>query len=179
MTGPTGSVIRLANESDVDVAWELLVACRTALLERGIAQWDTIYPSRDTVRNDVASAALYMLTADNGCVGLVTLDGNAHSDYASMEWESEEPALIVHRLCVRPGMQGRGFGQRLMRFAEEHAANNGYRSIRLDAYSGNASAVSFYQQRGYRQVGQLYFPRRPLPFYLYEWRVPQRLRGPM
>src|SRR4051812_9006335 len=171
MTDPSSSVIRLANSSDADSAWDLLASCRTALLERGIAQWDDVYPSAETVRTDIAKATLHVLTTGNDCVGMVTLDANADAGYGSVKWEFEEPALIVHRLCVKPGLQGRGFGQQLMDFAEHHAGASGYRSIRLDAYSGNASSVSFYQKRGYRQAGQVYFPRRTLPFYLFEWRA--------
>ena len=172
------SVIRPANAADVDVAWDVVASCRAALLDQGIAQWDAVYPSADTVRSDIENATLFLLTDGPDCAGVVTLDGKADPSYAALEWEFEEPALVVHRLCVRPGLQGRGFGHRLMRFAEEHAATTGYRSIRLDAYSGNPSALAFYQQRGYRRVGELFFPRRTLAFHLFEWSVPQDREGP-
>jgi len=161
-------VIRLATARDVDAAWGIVDSCRIALRERGIAQWDAVYPSLDTVERDVRNGTLFVLMVEDGCAGVVTLDGNADPSYTSLNWETEEPAMIVHRLCVRPDLQGRGIGHRLMKFAEDHATTSAYRSIRLDAYSGNAAAVAFYRQRGYRHVGQLYFPRRSLPFDLFE-----------
>lgn len=167
------AVIRPAEVSDADAAWDLVASCRTALIERGITQWDTVYPSADTVRRDITNGTLFLLTTGVDCVGAVTLDANQDPSYASLQWQFEAPALVVHRLCVSPHLQGRGFGKRLMQFAEEHATGGGYGSIRLDAYSGNPSAVAFYQQRGYRRVGQLFFPRRELPFDLFEWKVPQ------
>jgi len=169
MTDSSQPVIRLADPTDVDEVWDVIASCRIALRERGVMQWDTTYPSVDTVEDDIANKTLFVLTADEDCVGVVTLDANADAAYASLKWKFEEPALIVHRLCIRPRLQGRGFGHRLMQFAEDRVSAGDYRSIRLDAYSQNASAVKFYQQRGYRQVGQIFFPRRPLPFYLFEW----------
>jgi ribosomal protein S18 acetylase RimI-like enzyme len=164
--------IRSAIPSDIDAVWNLLDSCRAALLDQGIDQWDAIYPSVDTVRADIAAARLFVLTVDTHCGGAITLDGDSDSSYASLPWAFAEPALIIHRLCVSPSLQGKGIGQRLMEFAERHAAAMECRSIRLDAYSGNRAAIAFYQRRGYRQVGELFFPRRSLPFYLFEWSVP-------
>jgi ribosomal protein S18 acetylase RimI-like enzyme len=79
-----------------------------------------------------------------------------------------EPALVVHRLCVDPAYQGNGLGSQLMDFAEAHAKQNTYVSIRLDAYAGNPRAVWLYERRGYRKAGQVYFPRRTLPFFCFE-----------
>lgn len=169
MTDTSQPVIRLADATDVGEVWDVIASCRIALRERGIMQWDTIYPSVDTVENDIANETLFVLSAEQTCVGIVTLDANADSAYASLQWKFEEPALIVHRLCIRPGLQGRGFGHQLMQFAEGRVSAGEHKSIRLDAYSENVSAVRFYQQRGYRQVGQLFFPRRTRPFFLFEW----------
>jgi ribosomal protein S18 acetylase RimI-like enzyme len=166
------SLIRIAQTSDADSVWVLLDSCRSALREQDIAQWDAVYPTADTVRADIAAARLFVFTAADRCVGAITLDANPDAAYASVPWNFADPALIVHRLCIAPGMQGKGLGHRLMEFAEQHAASEGYRSIRLDAYSANPSAVALYRRREYRQVAELFFPRRTLPFYLFEWAVP-------
>ncbi len=76
--------------------------------------------------------------------------------------------LVIHRLCVHPDWQARGLARQLMDFAENHARTQSYASIRLDAYKGNPRAIAFYEKRGYQRVGQARFPRRPLPFDLFE-----------
>ena len=177
MADPNSTLIRVAGAPDVDVVWQLLAACRSTLSASGIAQWDDVYPTRDTVRADVAAGRLFIVTGADRCLGAVTLDGNPEASYASLAWSYADPALIVHRLCVAPDMQGKGFGRQLMDFAERHAMANGWGSIRLDAYSGNAAAVDLYRRRGYRQVGELFFPRRVLPFYLFEWAARLHDRG--
>jgi ribosomal protein S18 acetylase RimI-like enzyme len=113
-------------------------------------------------------ATAFLLVQAERCVGAITLDGKADPAYATMPWRHPEPALVVHRLCIDPGSQGKGLGSHMMAFAETHATREGFASIRLDAYSGNPQAVALYRRRGYRQAGELYFPLRRLPFYLFE-----------
>jgi hypothetical protein len=55
-----------------------------------------------------------------------------------------------------------------MEFAESHAAQSGYASVRLDAYTANQRSVELHRRRGYREVGQVYFPRRSMPFWCFE-----------
>ncbi|WP_173049782.1 hypothetical protein [Nitrospira sp. KM1] len=43
--------------------------------------------------------------------------------------------------------------------------------VRLDAYSGNPQALTLYRRRGYREAGQVTFPRRALPFICFEFEV--------
>ena len=74
------------------------------------------------------------------------------------------PIIVIHRLAVTPEFQGAGLAKRLMSFAEISAAKAGYATIRLDAYSGNEAVVGFYTRRGYKKAGEIFFPRRELPF---------------
>jgi ribosomal protein S18 acetylase RimI-like enzyme len=121
------------------------------------------------VEADVARGALYVLEDDAGrCVASVALDETQSEEYASLVWTTAEPALVVHRLCVDPAVQGRGYAHRLMDFAESHAAGCGCASVRLDAYTANPRSVELYRRRGYREVGQIRFPRRELPFWCFE-----------
>ncbi len=55
----------------------------------------------------------------------------------------------------------------MMDFAENFARSHDFSCIRLDAYT-NPQALGLYERRGYRRVGQLYFPRRELPFACFE-----------
>jgi ribosomal protein S18 acetylase RimI-like enzyme len=179
MSTPSESIsIRHAAPSDCDAAWRLVDSCRADLAARGIAQWHDEYPTMATVAADIGNARLFLLAWGGAFVGAVTLDANADPAYAAIRWESADPALIVHRLCVDPRWQGKGLGSRLMDFAEQHAASEGFASIRLDAYSGNPGAVALYRKRGYREAGQLYFPRRVLPFYLFERAAERDLQQP-
>ena len=98
----------------------------------------------------------------------MTLNREQDAAYQTVQWLGGEPVLVVHRLCVDPVHQGLGLGNRLIDFAEDYARRNAYASIRLDAYTGNPTAVRLYERRGCRNAGQVYFPRRRPPFLCFE-----------
>jgi len=158
-----------AEARHVDPAWHVMERCRAALDAAGIHQWDSLYPTRATVRDDIRRGAMYVLEDDAGhCVGSVVLDQVQADEYRALSWTTGEPALVIHRLCIDPAAQGRGLAHHLMAFAEAHAAERGCASVRLDAYTGNPRSEQLYRRRGYREVGRVHFPRRELPFSCFE-----------
>ncbi len=158
-----------AAERHIALVWALMLRAREALRAQGIHQWDEIYPTGETIAADVAQGSLFVLEDDAGhCVASVALDRTQSPEYAALEWTTSEPALVVHRLCVDPAVQGRGYARQLMDFAESYALERGCASVRLDAYTGNPRSVELYRKRGYRAVGQVRFPRRELPFWCFE-----------
>jgi ribosomal protein S18 acetylase RimI-like enzyme len=158
-----------AEARHIEPVWALMQRCRRVLEVERVFQWDDVYPTRHTVDADVRVGSLYLLEDDQGrCVASVALDDVQSPEYSALQWTTAEPALVVHRLCVDPSAQGRGHAHRLMEFAESHGAGHGYASIRLDAYTGNPRSVQLYRRRGYREVGQVRFPRRELPFWCFE-----------
>lgn len=161
-------LIALAAESHLEAVWTIVDRCRVALSAAGVAQWDAQYPSRQTIGDAVARQGTYVALVDDVCRATVAIDDHQDPEYRTVAWTTVEPALVVHRLCVDPDFEGRGLANALMSFAESYAAEQGYESIRLDAYSANPRAVAFYQRRGYWEAGRVRFPRRPLPFLCFE-----------
>ena len=157
-----------AEKRHVAPVWALIERCRAALVTQGILQWDDAYPTRVLVEADVRRGGLYVLEDAAQCVGCVTLDDAQEEAYRSVGWAGPEPALVVHRLCVDPAAQGQGRAHQLMDFVERRAVQGGYASVRLDAYSGNPRALGLYRRRGYREAGEVFFPRRALPFRCFE-----------
>jgi GNAT superfamily N-acetyltransferase len=146
----------------------LISATTQTMREHGIYQWDEIYPNEEIITKDVDSRSLYVLEQSGLCIAAVSLNQEQDEAYQQVHWLGAEPVLVVHRLCVDPAYQGNGIGSGLMDFAEENAKQNAYVSIRLDTYTGNPRAVRLYERRGYRKAGQIYFPRRTLPFFCFE-----------
>lgn len=162
--------IRQALLADVDDVLELLALGNAHMRAAGIYQWDDVYPNRQLVADDAAAGALFVAFVDASCMAAaVSLDDIQPPEYNTLPgWSAGGMHLIVHRLCVHPALQRRGIARRMMGFAEAHARERGATSIRLDAYTGNTSALSLYERRGYHCVGQVYFARRELPFNCYE-----------
>jgi GNAT superfamily N-acetyltransferase len=157
-----------AHQGHIPSVMRLITACTQTMREHGIYQWDEIYPNEEIITKDVDSRSLYVLEQGGVYIAAVSLNQEQDEAYQQMHWLGGEPVLVVHRLCVDPAYQGNGMGSRLMDFAEAHAKQHAYVSIRLDAYTGNPRAVRLYERRGYRKAGQVYFPRRTLAFFCFE-----------
>jgi ribosomal protein S18 acetylase RimI-like enzyme len=76
--------------------------------------------------------------------------------------------LVIHRLAINPVQQGKGFAKRLISFAEGEILRMDFKSIRLDAFSGNLKALMLYEGMGYQKRGEVNFPGRNLPFICFE-----------
>ena len=67
--------------------------------------------------------------------------------------------VVIHQrayvvtLDVAEGHRGRGLAGRLLRDAEERAVARGARWIELHVFSGNESAIRFYERSGYGKIG--------------------------
>ena len=91
-------------------------------------------------------------------------------EYIPVKWLTpNKNNIYIHRLAIHPNLQGKGYAQQLMDFAEQFAIENNYSSIRLDTFSQNKRNQKFYELRGYKRLGDIYFPKQSeFPFHCYE-----------
>jgi ribosomal protein S18 acetylase RimI-like enzyme len=91
-------------------------------------------------------------------------------EYREVRWlTANSNNRYIHRLAVHPEFQGKGHARQLMLFAETMAKKAGVVSIRLDTFSQNQKNQRFYLQRGYKKLGDIYFPlQSKQPFHCYE-----------
>lgn len=159
-------VIRLASLEEVEVLCRIVRDATRQMDDQGVHQWDDVYPNRATLLMDVERQELHALEIESRIVGLVVINGDQSPEYSDVTWQYSGPALVVHRLAIQPAYQRRGLAKRLMSFAEETAATEGYNCIGLDAFTGNSAAFRTYEKLGYRRAGIVKF--RMGPFYCYE-----------
>lgn len=62
--------------------------------------------------------------------------------------------------AVRPGLQGRGVGSRLLAAAEERARALGLTTIEMTVLSVRSELIAFYERRGYARTGET----KPFPY---------------
>ncbi len=139
------------------------------MCRRGIFQWDEIYPSKETLQSDIKQNDLYVVCDDERIVGAVVLNDCQDEEYAKANWIYSEPAGVVHRLCIDPVCQHKGYGRQVMVLAHAMLMEKGYKSVRLDAFSQNPHALRLYESLGYRRAGEMNI-RKGL-FYLFEKRL--------
>lgn len=163
-------MIRKANKTDLDTIKSLTEACALAMQEKGIFQWNEHYPSREKLLLDIEKEELFLLEEQGKILGIVVLTSKMDEEYIPIDWLTpNDKNLYVHRLATHPSVWGRGNGRKLMEFAEKFAAENHYRSVRLDTFSQNKRNQKFYESRGYQRLGNIYFPKQSEhPFFCYE-----------
>lgn len=163
-------MIRSAKPSEIDTILTITKACAKKMINQGIYQWNEHYPSKKTFENDIKKGELFVLQETSEIIGTIVISTFKDEEYKEIQWLSnQENALYIHRLAVHPNFQGKGYAQKLMRYAENYAKENQFSSIRLDTFSQNNRNQKFYEQRGYQKLESIYFPlQSEHPFYCYE-----------
>lgn len=163
-------MIRKATPSDLDQIHQLTKSCAVAMISKGIYQWNEHYPTRERFVQDIKLQELYVLERDTVIVGIVVLTPIMDDEYIPIQWLTDNGNnLYIHRLAVHPNYWGKGYAQQLMDFAESFARDNSYQSVRLDTFSQNPRNQKIYETRGYKRLGNIYFPKQSeYPFYCYE-----------
>ncbi|MDA0316881.1 MAG: GNAT family N-acetyltransferase [Bacteroidetes bacterium] len=162
-------MIRKATVLDLNSIMQITKACAKHMINQQIYQWNEHYPNRNAFENDVQRGELYVYMQNNICIGCIVITTIKDVEYVPIEWLTKDKNIYIHRLAVHPKYQGKGIAQHMMTFAENYAKINGYSSVRLDTFSQNKRNQKFYETRGYKRLGNIYFPKQSKhPFYCYE-----------
>jgi len=163
-------MIRKGNLKDIDAIMEMTKACAKAMIANDIYQWNEHYPNPKAFINDLKRDELYVLIVDKLLIGTIVISTFMDEEYMPIKWLTQnDKNIYIHRLAIHPNFQGSGHAQQLMDFAENYAIENHYSSIRLDTFSQNKRNQKFYELRGYKQLGDIYFPKQSeFPFHCYE-----------
>lgn len=163
-------MIRKATNLDIDTILDITNACALFMIENGIYQWNAYYPNRKVFEKDVSRGELYILENHDNIVGCIVISTYMDEEYRAVKWLTEDNnSIYIHRLAIFPKHQGKGYAQQLMDFAEKLAIKNSYASIRLDTFSQNIRNQKFYELRGYKKLGGIFFLKQSkYPFYCYE-----------
>jgi len=163
-------MIRKAQINELKEIKLLTEACAQVMIRKGIFQWNEHYPSVDKLREDILKEELYLLEENDTILGIIVITEVMDEEYIPIQWLSNTSNNIyIHRLATHPDFWGKGYAQKLMDFAENFARKFHFESVRLDTFSKNKRNQKFYEVRGYKKLGNIYFPKQSeYPFYCYE-----------
>ena len=162
-------MIKLATINDIPEIISTTRACAAYMIKNGIYQWNEHYPSEKAFKKDIKRNELYVLHEANKIIGTIVISTLMDEEYIPIQWLTNGNNIYIHRLSVHPNHQGKGYAQKLMTFAENHAKTTRFNSVRLDTFSQNKRNQKFYETRGYQKLGDIFFPKQSEhPFHCYE-----------
>ena len=163
-------MIRKARYEDIEAIIKMTKACAKYMIKQDIFQWNEHYPDIAAFERDIKRQELYVLEHHSNLIGCIVISTFMDEEYIPVKWLTRNKNNVyIHRLAIHPDHQGQGFAQQLMDFAENHAIDNNYSSIRLDTFSQNKRNQKFYELRGYKRLGDIFFPKQSeYPFHCYE-----------
>lgn len=160
-------LFRKGTKGDMDEVCELFFSGIREMIAGGIYQWDEIYPNREDVEADIENDELYVGVSDGEIAVAFVINKDCDEQYDGGKWRLDtENYKVIHRLCVHPKFQNRGFGKQTLIHIENSLKEQGIASIRLDAFTRNPYALKMYHSRGYDITGEVNF--RKGRFYLME-----------
>lgn len=156
--------------SDISEIIELTRACARHMISQGIYQWNDHYPNKNAFENDIARNELFVYKVNNKIIATIVISTLMDDEYKDINWLTPSVNnLYIHRLAVHPDFQKQGKAREMMDFALTYAKNKKVPSLRLDTFSQNKRNHIFYEARGYKRLGNVYFPKQSEdPFYCYE-----------
>ncbi len=163
-------MIRHAKISEIKDILNITRACAAKMINNDIFQWNEHYPSETVFLNDLKRNELYVKELHGKIIGAIVITTHMDKEYVPIKWlVPNGNNIYIHRICVHPSFQGKGFAQELMNFAEAYSKSNGFISVRLDTFSQNKRNQEFYEQRGYQKLENIFFPKQSShPFHCYE-----------
>nr|WP_297913962.1 GNAT family N-acetyltransferase [uncultured Allomuricauda sp.] len=163
-------MIRHAKLAEIEDILKITRACARKMVGNGIYQWNEHYPTKAAFLHDLDRKELYVKEHAGAVIGAIVISTHMDEEYIPIKWLTPNGNnTYIHRVCIHPEFQGKGFAQAMMDFAEDHSRSNNFGSVRLDTFSQNKRNQRFYEQRGYQRLGDIFFPKQSEhPFHCYE-----------
>jgi ribosomal protein S18 acetylase RimI-like enzyme len=164
--------VRQATLRDVDSVMVLVRRVVPLMRASGNLQWDDHYPNADVFERDIELDQLWLAEIDGEIAGVAAITSDQEPEYANVGWDIHETAIVVHRLAVDPGFQGKGVAVALMEQAEAVARERGIVALRVDTNTQNQVTQRLFPKLGYELAGEISLSfRAGLRFLCYEKRL--------
>ena len=131
---------RRAQNSDVDKIVQILNDAISFLKESGSSQWQSGYPNRETVEEDIEKQVAWVLTVDNEVAGYAAVVIGREPTYADIEgkWENNvDTYATIHRIAVSSKFRGMHLSQVFLSNIISLTYAQGIHNFRIDTSRKN------------------------------------------
>ncbi|WP_212003784.1 GNAT family N-acetyltransferase [Chitinophaga sp. HK235] len=151
--------LRLIQPEELPLVLQLLKEAAIAIQAKGLDQWHVwLDPPKEKIswiEEGLEQKEFFAVgNQDNELAGMFRL-----ADKDLLYWgEQDAAAGYVHSLVVRKQFAGQQLGTVILNMIEDKLLAEGCRLFRLDCNAGNAWLCSYYEQQGFKKVGEVKMP---------------------
>ena len=143
-----------ADINQLDQIFSLYSKAIITMENRGIHQWDEIYPDKEILAEDISKNHMIIGKKGNDIAVCFVLSEEFDEEYKNGNWQwPQSKFCVIHRLCVNPQFQNQGIAAKTLDYIENLCKTAGYDSIRLDCFTENPYSQKLYDKAGYSVVG--------------------------
>ncbi len=155
--------LRLANNSEVAIIWDILQDAIAQRKKDGSDQWQNGYPNKQTIKNDIANSHGYVLVENNIIMAYAAIIFGIEPTYQEItgSWLSEDPYLVVHRVATSEMHKGKGIATKLFILLEGLALSKNTFSIKVDTNFDNKQMLKILEKLNYTFCGTIYVSGAP------------------
>ncbi len=154
---------RKALHSEIPQIWDILQQAIQRRKNDGSNQWQNGYPNPETIGNDIANDAGYVLIGGETIVGYCAVIINDEPAYLAIkgQWLTAGDFVVVHRVAISEGHLGHGLAQKIFGCIEDFALANTIYSIKVDTNFDNPAMLKIMDNLDYVYCGEVYFNGSP------------------
>ncbi len=160
--------IRKGVTEDIDSIMSIVGQVVAEMAAYGNFQWTSQYPTAHRFQQDIQNQSLFVAAKNRAVLGFIVVDRIEPPEYASVTWNREGPACVIHRFAVRGGARRHGIASSLEAHACELARQSSAHYLRTDTNSSNQAMQGFLKSRNYRYTGDVFFSKCTNAFYCYD-----------
>lgn len=150
---------RLAKEIDREGIEKIYEDGSLKLKSLGINQWQgQDKPNLDNFKELIENKNIFVLDDKEKVVSTVIIY-DYDFDYEKNldgKWSSPKAYLALHRIGTLSSERNKGYGRKIIEFAESYAKENNFKSVRIDTHRENKSMQNLLKSMNYVYVGLVY-----------------------
>lgn len=131
---------RLAQPTDIDDIMLIIQDAKIFLKKSGSSQWQSGYPDRQTITEDIQHHHGYVLMVGPKVVAYAAVVVGVEPTYRRIDgsWHNDTDSYAtIHRLCISAGYQGQGLAKLLLANLLTLFYSHGIRNFRVDTFRLN------------------------------------------
>ena len=87
--------IRKANLEDIDNIMHMYNSCVSGMIDEGINQWDSTYPNKQIILNDIKYSTFFVVEINKEIVAGINIDKNQDNTYKSIKWYDKSNSFLA------------------------------------------------------------------------------------